>query len=74
MISGFVTLAGVLLGFLFKQILRHQAKEDDPKQQNLERYEKIDADLVKGDSLVLTGHATDDLELLERLRNARKGH
>jgi hypothetical protein len=44
-------------------------RRDDPKQKNRERYAQIDTDIVKGNSMVATGHATDDLDELDRLQN-----
>ncbi len=74
MITGFVALAGTLLSILFWELKRHATREDDPKQQNLERYQKIDRDLVKRDSLAATVGASDDLDLLDRLQNASARH
>lgn len=68
MITGFLTLAGTLLALLFYELKRHDSKESDPKQQNLERYATIDADISKGNSLDATAHATADLDELERLQ------
>lgn len=67
MITGFLTLTGTLLALLFYELKRQDARKDDPKNQNLERYRQIDADLVKGNSLVASAHATADLDELERL-------
>ena len=68
MITGFVTLAVTLLTILFYELKRRDARQDDPKEQNLERYAKIDADIARGDSVAATSHATADLDELDRLR------
>jgi hypothetical protein len=70
MLAGFLTLAGTLLAILFYELKRHDSREDDPKQQNRERYAQIDADIDNGNSLVATGHATADLDELDRLQNS----
>jgi hypothetical protein len=70
MLTGFLTLAGGILSILFYLMKRHDTREDDPKQQNLERYAQIDRDIAKGNSLAATLHATADLDELDRLQNA----
>lgn len=69
MITGFVSLATILLSILFWVMKRKAAKADDPLQQNLKRYAQIDKDIAKGNSLAATLHASADLDELERLQN-----
>ncbi len=69
MITGFLTLAGTLVAILFWVMKRRAAKADDPHMQNLKRYDQINRDIAKENSLAATAHATDDLDQLERLRN-----
>ena len=69
MLTGFLTLAGTLLGILFWAMKRHAAKADDPGQQNITRYAQIDKDIAKGNSLAATAHADADIDELERLQH-----
>jgi hypothetical protein len=52
---------------------RRAAKADDPLEQNRKRYDQIDKDIAKGDSMAASAHADDDLAELERLRNKGEG-
>jgi hypothetical protein len=70
MLTGFLTLAGTLLGLLFYELKRKNAKADDPLNQQKARYEQTDQDLTKRDSLGASAHGLDDLEQLERLQLA----
>lgn len=74
MIAGIISLAGLLVGLLAWWIKRRAARKDDPKEQVHERYEQIDQDIAKGDSMALTLHADNDLDTFERLQNDRESH
>ena len=70
-IGAFATLAVTILGFLFKEILSHQAKEALPTTQHENRLAQIDRDIARGDSLAATVNASADLDELDRLRLAK---
>jgi hypothetical protein len=69
--AGIITILAALVPFGVWLWQRHDAKVDDPKNQQKKRYETIDSDLAKGDSLAATEHASLDLDELERLRLAK---
>jgi hypothetical protein len=73
MVTGLITLAGTLVAGLFWWMKWRAARAADPVQQNRNRYEQIDADISRGNSLAATEHATADLDELERLQLG-KGH
>lgn len=72
MITAALTFAAGIIAFLFYETKRADAKRDDPRNQNAKRYTQIDQDIAKGQSLVATIHASDDLDELDRLQNASK--
>lgn len=74
MVAGIITLVGTLLTLVFWYIKRRATRKDDPKEQDHERYEQIDQDIAKGDSMALTVHADNDLDTFERLQNDRENH
>ena len=57
----------VIVQDIFWLIVRRKKQQDDPVQQNRNRYDQIDKDIATGDSTVTTAHATDDLDELDRL-------
>jgi len=70
-LSGLVAIGAALVPFIIWLWKRHDANIDDPGNEQKKRYETIDSDIAKGNSLVATQHASDDLDELDRLRIAK---
>jgi hypothetical protein len=66
-IIGLLTLAGTIWWALYQ-------RDKSPLEQNRDRYDEIDQDIAKGDSMAATAHADADLNELERLQNASKNN
>jgi hypothetical protein len=73
MLTGFVTLIGTLLSIVFYVMQRSDAKSANPINQAADRYETIDKDIAERDSLAASAHASDDLDLLDRLQVRQSG-
>ena len=66
-------ILGALIPFVINQITRHQARLDDPANQNKQAYAEIDKQIASGDSARLTLGGGADLDQLDRLQRAN-GH
>ena len=66
-------ILGALIPFVINQITRHQARLDDPTNQNKQAYAEIDKQITSGDSAALTLGGGADLDQLDRLQRAN-GH
>ena len=62
---------GTILAIVFWMMKRHASKVDDPLEANRKRYEEIDAQIARGDSVALTIGASADLDELDILQNPR---
>jgi hypothetical protein len=67
------TAALNILKDVFWFLRRRQEIKDDPKEQNRERYQQIDADIAGGDAAAATEHGLSDLDELDRLQHGKGG-
>ena len=65
-------ILGALIPFVINQITRHQARLDDPANQNKQAYAEIDSQIASGDSARLTLGGGADLDSLDRLQRASR--
>jgi hypothetical protein len=76
MTTGIIAILAALVPFLIWLYRSHASAKADPKIENETRYAQINHDLAAGDGVRAGDNGSadlDELERLERLRDARQG-